>query len=160
MFLPISLLHINACTGSFLERGSGKPDIVFISLLEEQGKRGQEVTALFGFSDASIADMQCQENPVPQSTLHKLSCTEIHTLQPSLCRKQSFERRNLLLGAPLFQTASGNVSHHLLQRSAVGWKCAHRHNIHPIVLAFRIRIISNVSIDNSAYVRKNNKGRP
>lgn len=68
--------NINAWTGSFLKRGSGKPDIIFISLLEKQGKRGQEGT---DFSDGSTAKMQCPENPVPQSTLHELSCTDTHT---------------------------------------------------------------------------------
>lgn len=94
-FFPISPIHINAWTGSFLKRGSGKPDAVFISLLEEQGKRGQAGTALCGFSDVSTANMQCPENPMPLSTLHKLSCTETHTLQPSLCRKQSLKKKKL-----------------------------------------------------------------
>lgn len=125
-FFPISLIHINARTGSFLKRRSGKPDTIFISLLEKQGKRGQAGTALCGFSDVSTANTQRPENPVPLSTLHKLSCTETHALQPSLCRKQSLQRRNLLPSASLFQTASANVSHHLLQTAAVGWERTHR----------------------------------
>lgn len=159
-FSPTSLLHINAWTGPLLNRCSGKPDIVFISLLEEQGKRRHEGTALCGFSDISTANMQCPENPVPQSMLHKLSCTETHTPQPSLYRKQILKRRNLLLGALLVQTAAANASQPLQQRAAAGWKCAHRHEVHPVALAFRIRMISKVCIDNSADIRKNDEGRP
>lgn len=159
-FSPTSLLHIKAWTGPLLKRGSGKPYIVFVSLLEEKGKRRHKGTALCGFSDISTANMQCPENPVPQSTLHKLSCTEMHTPQPSLYRKQSLKRRNLLLGALLVQTASANASHPLQHRAAVGWKRPHRHDAHPVALAFRIRMISKDCIENSADIRNHYEGRP
>jgi len=135
-FSSVSLLHVNAWTGSFLKKGSRKLDIVFISFLEQQGKIGEEGTILCSFSDVSTANMQCPENPLPQPTPHKLSCTETHPVQPSLYRKQSLERRNLLLGASLFQIASANGSHHSLQRAAMDWKRAPRYNIQPAALAF------------------------
>lgn len=159
-FSPTSLLHINAWTGPLLNRCSGKPDIVFSSPAPPGDKKIHEGTSLCGFSDISTANMQCPENPVPQSMLHKLSCTETHTRQPSLYRKQILKRRNLLLGALLVQTASANASQPLQQRAAVDWKCAHRHEVHPVALAFTIRMISKVCIDNSADIRKNDEGRP
>lgn len=89
---PISLPHVSTWTGSFPKKGSGKPGITFTSLLEEQGERGQEGTALCGFSDVSTANMQSPEDSVPQPTLHKLPCTEMHTLQSSLWRKKSLQK--------------------------------------------------------------------
>lgn len=62
-----------------VKRGSGKPDTVFISLLEEKGKRGQDGTALCGFSDVSTANMQCPENPVSEPFTNSLVQKRTHS---------------------------------------------------------------------------------
>lgn len=68
---------------------------------------------------------------------------------------QSPRRKNLLLGASLFQSASANYSI-VCGREQLGVH-TRTYSVHTVASAFRIRIISNIS---SADIRKNNEKRP
>lgn len=98
-FFLVSLLHINAWTGSFLSKFREARFCIYFS----PGGAGEKRTGgLCGFS-------LCCKHALPREpSINSPHFLNRNTLQPSLGRMQSLRRKNLLLGASLFQSSSAN----------------------------------------------------